>query len=62
MRQFATTIFNATRRCNAGTMLELFETMSQQCCKALLHLKSSLRIVPCNIILRYGSHVHDVHV
>ena len=35
-RQFATTIFNATQRCNVGTMLELFETMSQQYCKVLL--------------------------
>ena len=29
-RRFATTIFSATQRCNIGTMLAPFETMSQQ--------------------------------
>ena len=34
--RFATTILSATYRCNVGTMLSLFETMSQQCCDAVL--------------------------
>ena len=34
--RFATTIFNATQRCDVGTMFELFKTMSQQCCNAML--------------------------
>ena len=29
-------IFSATHRCNVGTMLDLFETMFQQCCNAVL--------------------------
>ena len=33
--RFATTIFIATQRCNVGTMLELFKTMSHQCCNAV---------------------------
>ena len=33
-------------------MLKLFETMSQQCCNAVLRQKSSLRIVPCNITFK----------
>ena len=33
---FATTIFSATQRCNVATMLQPFETMSQQCCNAVL--------------------------
>ena len=42
--RFTTTIFRATQRCNAGTMLWPFETaMSQQCCNAVLRLKSSLQ-------------------
>ena len=29
--RFATTIFNATQRCDVGTMFELFKTMLQRC-------------------------------
>ena len=47
-----TTIFGATQRCNVGTMLQVFKTMSQQCCNAVLCKKSSLRIVSCNITFR----------
>ena len=36
MGLFARTIFSETQRCNVGTMLELFETMLQQRCKAVL--------------------------
>ena len=36
MRRFATTILSATQRSNVGTMLQPFETMSQQCCNAAL--------------------------
>ena len=35
-RRFATTIFSATQRCNVGTTLLPFETMSQQYCKPVL--------------------------
>ena len=28
--------FSAKQHCNAGTMLQLFETTSQQCCNAML--------------------------
>ena len=45
--------FQGTQRCNVGTMLLPFETMSQQCCNAVLRQKSLLRIVPCNIPLRF---------
>ena len=51
--RIATTIFNAAQRCKAETMLQQFETISQQCCNAVLRQKSSLRIVPCNITLKY---------
>ena len=34
--KFATTISSATLRSNVGTMLQLFETTSQQCCYAVL--------------------------
>ena len=34
--RFETTIFSATQRCNFGTMLQAFKTMSQQCCNAVL--------------------------
>ena len=37
-----------------ATMLQQSETMSQQCCNAVLRLKSSLRIVPCNIAFTKG--------
>ena len=37
-RRFATTIFSTTQRCNVGTILWPFVTMSQQCC--------------CNAVLR----------
>ena len=33
----ATTILSATQRSNVGTMLQPFETMSQQCFKGNLH-------------------------
>ena len=49
MGRFATTIFSVTQRCNVATMLQPFETMSQQCCNAVLRLKSLLQIVSCNI-------------
>ena len=48
-RRFAATIFRTTQRCNVGTMLWPFETMSQQCCNVVLRWKSSLRIVSCNV-------------
>ena len=48
-RRFATTIFSATLRCKVGTMLQQFETTSQQCYNAVLRWKSTLWIVPCNI-------------
>ena len=35
-RRFATTILSATQRSNVVTALEPFETMSQQCCDAVL--------------------------
>ena len=35
-QRFAKTIFSATKRCGVGTMLQLFETMSQQCRNAVL--------------------------
>ena len=35
-RNDATTIFSLTQRYNFGTVLQLFETMSQQCCNAVL--------------------------
>ena len=44
---FATTIFRATQRRNAGTMLQTFGTLLQQCGNAVLRKKSSLRIVSC---------------
>ena len=50
--RFATTIFSATQRCNVGTMLQPFETMSQQCCSAVLRWKSSLQIFSCNITFK----------
>ena len=34
--RFAKTILSATQRYNVGTILWLFETMSQQCCNAVL--------------------------
>ena len=49
-RRFATIILN-----NVGTMLQPFETMSQQCCNAVLHLTLPLRIVPCNNITFKGA-------
>ena len=36
-RRFQTTISSAAFRCNVGTMLQPFKTMSQQCCNAMLH-------------------------
>ena len=35
-RRSATTILSATQRRSVGTMLQPFETMSQQCCNAVL--------------------------
>ena len=35
--RFATTIFSARQPCNIGTMLQPFETMSQQWCNAVLY-------------------------
>ena len=37
---------------NVGTMLQPFETMSQQCCNAVWRWKLWLRIVPCNTTSR----------
>ena len=37
-RRFATTSFRATQRCNVETMLQQFETMSQQCFNAVLKI------------------------
>ena len=34
--RFTTTIFSATHSCNVGLMLWPFETMSQQCCNAVV--------------------------
>ena len=36
--RFATTSFRATQRCNVETMLQQFETMSQQCLNAVLKI------------------------
>ena len=33
-------------------MLQPFKPMSQQCCNAVLHYKSLLQVIPCNITLR----------
>ena len=49
MRRFATTIVNATQRCNIVTMLFGIVTTLFQHCNAVLRLKSWLRIVSCNI-------------
>ena len=45
--------FCSTQRSNVGTMLQPFETMSQQCWNDVLREKSSLQIVPCNITFNY---------
>ena len=48
-RRFATTIFGSTKRCNiVGTLFRIVTTLFQHC-NAVLHQKSLLRIVPCNI-------------
>ena len=44
MRRSATTIFSTTQGSNVGTMLQPFETILQQCCNAVLRIKSSLQI------------------
>ena len=36
--RLATTSFSATQRCNVETMLQQFETMSQQSCNAVLKI------------------------
>ena len=36
IRRFARTILSATQRSNVGTMLQPLETLSQQCCNAVL--------------------------
>ena len=45
--------FSAVQPCNVGTMLQPFQAMSQQCWKAVLREKSWLRIVTCNIALKF---------
>ena len=60
--RFATTIFSATLRCNVGPMLQLFETMSQQCCNTVLHLKSPWQIVPCNITFKIFDITKKIHL
>ena len=47
-RQFATTIFSPTQRCNIVATLFRMVTLFQHC-NAELRLKSSLRIFSCNI-------------
>ena len=48
-RRFAMTICSATQRCNiVATLFRMVTTLFQHC-NAVLYLKSSLRIVPCNI-------------
>ena len=55
--RLTTTIFSATQRCNAGTMLSPFETMLQRC----VALKIVMRIVSCNITLkRQTSQLHVI--
>ena len=50
-KQFATKIFIATQRCNiVATLFRIVTTLFQHC-NAVLRCKSSLLIVPCNIIL-----------
>ena len=50
--RFAATIFSATPRCNiVATLFRLVATFFQYC-NAVLRLKSSLRIVPCNTTFR----------
>ena len=34
--RLTTTIFSAKQHCNVGTMLQLLESTSQQCCNAVL--------------------------
>ena len=48
--RFATTISSETQRCNiVATFFPIVATLFQHC-NAVLRLKLSLRIVPCNII------------
>ena len=48
-RQFTTMIFSATHCCViVATLFRMVATLFQYC-NAVLHLKSSLRIIPCNI-------------
>ena len=42
---FAATIFCATQHCNVVTMLQPFQTMSQQCCNAVLRIVVSIKEV-----------------
>ena len=61
--RFATTIFSATPRCNVGTVLRPFETMSQQCCNDVLknrrcessRVRSPLRVPLALDLSRYFS-------
>ena len=47
-----TVMLHETIHCNVGTLLQPFKPMSQQCCNAVLHYKSLLRVIQCNITLR----------
>ena len=53
-RRFAPTIFSATQGCNIVTILFRTVTTLFQHCNAALRLKSSLRIVPCNITFSFS--------
>ena len=52
-KRFATTIFSPTQRCNIVATLFWMVTSLFQHWSAALRLKSSLRIVPCNITFTY---------
>ena len=48
-RRFATTTFSATHNCSiVATFFRMVTTLLEHC-NAVMHYKSSLRIVPCNI-------------
>ena len=54
------TIFSTTQGSNVGTMLQPFETMLQQCCNAVLCIKSSLQIRPVKHHLKTGQSSPEV--
>ena len=58
-RRFATTIFSATQRCNiVSTLFRMVTTLFRNCSAGLCY-KTSLRIVSCNITLRWLQHCFE---